>query len=71
MAAAVWFVNVLAAYAAIGLLFAAAFLTAGISRVDPASKDSGIGFRLIILPGVAALWPVMLKRWIQGKGRAI
>jgi hypothetical protein len=76
MAAAVWFVNALAAYAAIGLLFAAAFLTAGISRVDPASKGSGIGFRLIILPGVAALWPLMLKRWvlkrwIQGKGRAI
>ena len=76
MAAAVWFVNVLAAYAAIGLLFAAALLTAGISRVDPASKGSGIGFRLIILPGVAALWPLMLKRWvlkrwIQGKGRAI
>ena len=54
MAAAVWFVNVLAAYAAIGLLFAVAFLTAGISRVDAASKGSGIGFRLIILPGVAA-----------------
>ena len=59
------------AYAAIGLLFAVAFLAAGISRVDPLSKDSGIGFRLIILPGVAALWPLMLKRWIQRRGRAI
>ena len=71
MAAAVWFVSILAAYAATGLLFDAAFLTAGISRVDPASKGSGIGFRLIILPGVAALWPVLLTRWIQGRGRAI
>jgi hypothetical protein len=71
MSAAVWLVNALAAYAAIGLLFAAAFLTVGISRVDPVSKGSGIGFRLIILPGVAALWPVMLKRWIQEKGRVI
>ena len=71
MAAAVWFVNVLAAYSAIGLLFAVVFLTAGISRVDPASKGSGIGFRLIVLPGVAALWPLMLKRWIQGRGRVI
>jgi hypothetical protein len=71
MGAAVWFVNALAAYAAIGLLFAAAFLPAGISQVDPASKGSGIGFRLIILPGVAALWPLMLKRWTQGRGRAI
>jgi hypothetical protein len=71
MAAAVWFVNILAGYAAVGLLFAAAFLTVGVSRVDPVSKGSGIGFRLIILPGVAALWPVMLKRWIQEKSRVI
>ena len=57
-------------YAAIGLLFAGAFLTAGISRVDPVSKGSGIGFRLIILPGVAALWPVLLTRWIRAGGHA-
>ena len=58
------------AYAGIGLLFAVAFLTAGISRVDPVSKGSGIGFRLIILPGVAALWPVLLARWIRGRRHA-
>ena len=58
------------AYAGIGLLFAVAFLTAGISRVDPLSKGSGIGFRLIILPGVAALWPVLLTRWIRARGYA-
>ena len=57
-------------YAAIGLLFAMAFLTGGISRVDPVSKGSGIGFRLIILPGVAALWPVLLTRWIRARGHA-
>jgi hypothetical protein len=58
-------------YAAIGLLFAGAFLTVGISRVDPASKGSSIGFRLVILPGVTALWPLLLTRWIRGRGRAI
>ena len=57
-------------YAAMGLLFAGAFLTVGISRVDPVSKRSGIGFRLIILPGVAALWPMLLTRWIRGSGHA-
>ena len=57
-------------YAAIGLLFAGVFLTAGISRVDPVSKGSGIGFSLIILPGVAALWPVLLTRWIRAGGHA-
>ncbi len=57
-------------YAAFGLLFAGAFLTVGIGRVDPISKASGIGFRLIILPGVAALWPVLLTRWIRARGHA-
>ena len=68
MAIAEWFVNLLGVYTGIGLLFAIAFLTMGISQIDPVSKGSGIGFRLIILPGVAALWPVLFTRWV-GKGR--
>ena len=60
----------LEAYSAAGLLFAIAFVTIGISQVDPASRGSGFGFRLIILPGVAALWPVLLTRWIRGRGHA-
>jgi hypothetical protein len=62
-------VILLGTYAGIGLLFAIAFLTRGIDRIDPASKGTGIGFRLIILPGVASLWPMLLLRWI-GKRRA-
>lgn len=61
---------IVGSYAAFGLLFACAFLTVGISRMDPVSKGSGIGFRLIILPGVTALWPVLFTRWIRGKGHA-
>ena len=68
MAIAEWFVNLLGVYTGIGLLFAIAFLTVGISQVDPDSRGSGVGFRLIILPGVAALSPVLLTRWV-GKGR--
>ena len=71
MAAAEWFVNLIGTYAAIGLLFATAFLTMGIDKVDPVSKGSDIGFRLIILPGVAALWPILLTRWARKKGRAL
>src|SRR5258708_10994732 len=55
MVVAEWFINLLGVYTGIGLLFAIAFLTVGISQVDPDSKGSGVGFRLIILPGVAAL----------------
>ena len=68
MAAAEWFVNLLTAYAVLGVLFAGAFVTAGISHVDPVAKSARAGFRLIIFPGVVALWPLLLERWIR-KGR--
>ena len=69
MMAAEWFVNLLTGYVALGLVFAIAFVTTGVGRVDPVAKRSGIGFRMIILPGVAALWPLLLARWIR-KGRS-
>jgi hypothetical protein len=52
-------------YALTGLLFAIAFVAFGVRRVDPTANGSGIAFRLIILPGVAALWPLLLSRWIR------
>ena len=51
-------------YLALGFVFAAMFVATGIGRVDLVAKEAGWGFRLIVLPGVAALWPLMLKRWI-------
>jgi hypothetical protein len=74
MATAEWIVNFLSGYAVIGVLFAIAFVTAVISHLDPVAKGSGIGFRLIILPGVAALWPLLLARLLKGwirEGRRI
>jgi hypothetical protein len=54
-------------YLGIGLLFGLAFVALGVSRIDPAAKGAGLGFRLIIFPGVLALWPLMIRRWIAGK----
>ncbi len=51
------------AYVAAGAVFAAAFLGWGLSRVDPVGRQGTTGFRLIILPGVVALWPVLLFKW--------
>lgn len=56
-------------YAALGLLFAVPFVARGIDRVDPAAAGASWGFRLIVLPGVVALWPLLAHRWIAG-GRA-
>ena len=59
-------VDSLAIYAALGVLFALAFLTSGITRLDPEAKGSGWGFRAIIFPGVVAFWPLLLSRWLRG-----
>jgi hypothetical protein len=50
----------------LGLLFAVAFVTTGVQRLDPNAKGSGVAFRLLILPGSAAFWPLLLRRWIRG-----
>jgi hypothetical protein len=59
------FVSALGAYAVAGAAFAIAFLLFGIQRVDPVAEHSSIGFRLMVLPGVAAIWPLLLARWIR------
>ena len=55
-----------AAYVAIGVLFAAAFVTAGVERIDHEAEGAGIGFRLLIFPGAVAFWPLLLRRWLTG-----
>jgi hypothetical protein len=61
------FLYVFYAYAAIGLVFAIAFVAFGISRVDPIAHGSGLVFRMAVLPGVAALWPIMLRQWTRSR----
>jgi len=61
-----FFVYALAAYGLLGVVFAATFVAAGIQRVDPVAGHSPVSFRLIVFPGVAALWPLLLARWIRG-----
>jgi hypothetical protein len=53
-------------YLAIGLLFAIPFAVRGVQLIDPAAEDGTVGFRILIVPGAAALWPLLLSRWISG-----
>ena len=53
----------LAAYVAPGVAFALAFVTVGLGRVDPLARHAPVGFRLMIFPASAALWPLLLRRW--------
>ena len=52
-------------YLLIGLIFALIFVVFGVSKVDQDAKGSGLGFRLIILPGTILLWPFLLLKWIN------
>lgn len=56
-------------YALLGVAFAIAFSWRGAARIDPAARDATWGFRVLVLPGAAALWPWLLIRWIR-RGRA-
>jgi hypothetical protein len=65
MQVAEFFVAGLAVYGLAGAVFAIAFVLFGIHRVDPVAEHSPIGFRLIVIPGAAALWPLLLTRWFR------
>ncbi len=54
-------VNVAAIYAACGLIVAVLFL-ARCKSFDPSAADGSWGFRVLIVPGIIALWPVILLK---------
>jgi hypothetical protein len=51
-------------YLAVGLVFAIAFAARGVEVVDPAARNCTRGFRIVIVPGAIALWPLLLRRWL-------
>jgi hypothetical protein len=56
------------AYSACGLLLAVPFVTFGVGRLDEAARGAPLGFRLLILPGAVALWPLIAVRWLRAGG---
>lgn len=58
--ALVW---VLTSYALVGLAFAIPFVLRGAARLDAHAAGAPWGFRLLILPGALALWPLLALRW--------
>ncbi|MCP4203334.1 MAG: hypothetical protein GY769_15535 [bacterium] len=61
-----WLLAALGLYLGAGLVFAVAFVTRGVQRIDPQARGGSWGFRLAILPGTAAFWPILLRRWLRG-----
>lgn len=54
-------------YFLLGFIFCIAFLLVGIHRLDAGAKDTGMGFKLLITPGIIVLWPYLLKKWLTSK----
>jgi hypothetical protein len=54
-----------AAYLLLGLALGIAFAWRGVEQVDAAAVGTTWPFRLVILPGAAALWPVIALLWLH------
>jgi hypothetical protein len=63
-----WLVRVFELYLLCGVLFAVPFAWNGASKLDPVAREGTWGFRLLILPGAVALWPLLLRRWLAHSG---
>jgi hypothetical protein len=59
-------VQFVAVYAGAGVLFALLFVARGVERLDPSAAGAGVAFRLLILPGATAFWPLLAWRWLRG-----
>jgi hypothetical protein len=57
-----WIVAILFTYLGVGVVFAPIFVLFGVHRIDPGAHGSTWGFRLMIVPGVVLLWPLLLRR---------
>jgi hypothetical protein len=55
------------AYLGIGVAFAIAFALRGAQAIDSCAVGSHWGFRVLVIPGAAALWPIMLRKWIGAR----
>jgi len=52
-------------YAVAGVVIAVAFLAFGVTRVLPTPAPVTLGARIMLFPGVIALWPYVLMRWLK------
>jgi hypothetical protein len=60
------FLIFLGTYFLCGLVFAVPFAIIGVKKIDPHADHGTWGFRLLIIPATAALWPILMARWLAG-----
>jgi hypothetical protein len=67
MAIAELLVTLATIYFVCGVAFGVPFVLRGVNRVDAAAHGSSLAFRLLLLPGTIALWPVMVRKWLSAR----
>ncbi|MEO8505883.1 MAG: hypothetical protein ABI609_18450 [Acidobacteriota bacterium] len=65
-----WLLAAAAVYGLLGLLFAVPFVWRGVDRIDSSAHGAGWGFRIVVVPGVILLWPLLLERWQRARSSA-
>jgi hypothetical protein len=50
-------------YLTCGVLLGVPFVLRGVERIDYATRGTSLGFRLLLLPGSIALWPLLAASW--------
>ncbi len=63
---AILIVIALGIHLGLGLLWSIPFVLKGVGKVDPDAREGSWGFRLLILPGCMALWPLLWMRLRNG-----
>lgn len=58
---------VLGFYLLAGLAVGVPFICRGVNKVDAAASGTSVTFRLVILPGCVAFWPLILRRWLHAQ----
>ncbi len=62
-------------YLIAGIIFSIIFVLFGVGKLDKSAHwelsfwgiINGIGFRILILPGLCAFWVLFALRWVRGK----
>lgn len=62
---AIWLIRGTGFYILTGFLFGLYFIRRGMGKIDPSAQQTGIGFKLLIFPGVVALWPILANRLLK------
>ena len=51
-----------AIYLFVGALLALPLMFVALKRIDPATQNATLGFRILVLPSLAIMWPIILMR---------